>query len=304
MIYTAGETVFDIIFKGLNSVSGCAGGAMLNTSVSLGRLNADISFISEVGNDIVGEQILNFLNNNGIKTKFIKQVDNKAILALAFLDKNDNADYSFYAMPRKVKFSLNYPDFTGNDIFLIGSFFAISTITENGVKDLFELAHKNDTLIYYDPNFRKPHYHQLNELKPKIISNISNADIIRGSHEDFNLIFDVDSSDEVYEIINKQGNKILIYTKDSEYVDVLTETFNKRYLVSPVKTVSTIGAGDTFNAGVAYILDKLKIRKHNISTLSESEWDKIIPFAIKIASFVCTQKDNYISKEFAEEIKW
>ena len=63
-IFAIGETVYDIIFKGTQPVSAKPGGAMLNTAVSLGRLNLPVHFISEYGYDIVGDIINNFLNKN------------------------------------------------------------------------------------------------------------------------------------------------------------------------------------------------------------------------------------------------
>ena len=39
-IYTIGETLFDIIFKNGQPQAGKAGGAMLNSSVSLGRIGS------------------------------------------------------------------------------------------------------------------------------------------------------------------------------------------------------------------------------------------------------------------------
>ena len=60
-IYTIGETVYDIIFKNCQPIAAKAGGSMLNSSVSLGRLGLPVSFISEIGKDQVGGFIFVFL---------------------------------------------------------------------------------------------------------------------------------------------------------------------------------------------------------------------------------------------------
>src|ERR1035437_6824051 len=96
-VYTIGETVLDIVFKNLQPVAAKAGGSMLNTAVSLGRLGLPVHFISEYGIDTVGEIIDGFLNSNSVATQYVYHyADGKSALALAFLDEKNNANYSFY----------------------------------------------------------------------------------------------------------------------------------------------------------------------------------------------------------------
>src|SRR5665811_742631 len=96
-IYGIGETVFDIIFKNEQPQVAKAGGAMLNSTVSLGRIGLPVSFISEYANDNVGKIIDNFLQENGVGTDFIDHFkEGKTKLALAFLNEKNDASYTFY----------------------------------------------------------------------------------------------------------------------------------------------------------------------------------------------------------------
>ena len=56
-VYTLGETVYDIIFKEMSVSSGGAGGATLNSAVSLGRMNKPVAFLGEYGNDLLGSAV-------------------------------------------------------------------------------------------------------------------------------------------------------------------------------------------------------------------------------------------------------
>lgn len=86
-IYTIGETVLDILFRGNQPFTAKAGGACLNTSVSLGRLNLPVYFISEYGLDEVGNFIDNYLRENNVNTDNVyRYYDGKSALALAFLN--------------------------------------------------------------------------------------------------------------------------------------------------------------------------------------------------------------------------
>ena len=63
-----GETILDILFKNNQPTVAVPGGSVFNGLVSLGRAGANVTFISEVGGDRVGDIILNFMKDNGIST--------------------------------------------------------------------------------------------------------------------------------------------------------------------------------------------------------------------------------------------
>lgn len=92
-----GETILDIIFKNDQPHTAVPGGSVFNGLVSLGRLGVPVSFISEVGNDHVGEIIRRFMEENHISTEFVDRFpDGKSPISLAFLDNENNANYTFY----------------------------------------------------------------------------------------------------------------------------------------------------------------------------------------------------------------
>ena len=87
------------------------------------------------------------------------------------------------------------------------------------------------------------------------------------------------------------------------YSLLLSPSVRKRFPVKNVPTVSTIGAGDNFNAGILYGLVKYDIRRDDLDTLSEETWTKVVQCGIDFATEVCQSFDNSISKEFAERYK-
>lgn len=92
-----GETIFDIIFQNNQPTASVPGGSTFNGIISLGRTGIPVSFISETGNDHVGEIILNFMRENGVSTDYMQVYpDGKSAISLAFLDEQRNAQYQFY----------------------------------------------------------------------------------------------------------------------------------------------------------------------------------------------------------------
>ena len=299
-IYAIGETVLDIIYKNGKVVSSTPGGSMLNTSVSLGRIRFPISFISEIGKDLVGIFILGFLKKNGVNTNRIDLFeDGKSALALAFLDENENAEYSFYKSYPKERLNVTLPDFNVNDVFLFGSFFSIDREVRDKIQSILISAKSNDCICIYDPNFRMPHIHDLPFVMEYIKENISYADIVRGSNEDFQLIFGTQNADDTFEHILKCGSEVLIYTKGGDSVEVRTKKLKLFFPVEKVELKSTIGAGDTFNSGIVYKLYSLGIDKKSIVDLSQECWSEIIMTSITFAAEVCQSFENFISIETA-----
>jgi len=67
--------------------------------------------------------------------------------------------------------------------------------------------------------------------------------------------------------------------------------------------LSTIGAGDNFNAGMIAAIYKNGITGEHLATMGEDMWSKVISSGIDFASDVCMSYENYISEEFAENLK-
>lgn len=302
-IYTIGETLFDIIFKDGQPQAGKPGGAMLNSSVSLGRIGLPVSLISEYGDDDIGRIIDNFLNGNGVSTSFSDHFrEGNTALAIAVLNERNDASYTFYKNYPSKRLGMDFPQIQMDDIILYGSIYAITREIRSKFVSFVQSASAKGGILLYDPNFRKAHASELDELRPLIIENISMAGIIRGSDEDFHNIFGAVSPDKAWDVV-KQYCGCMVYTASGEAVYVKTLNFAGRFPVKKIKPLSTIGAGDNFNAGMIAAIYKNNISKDQLATMGETEWEKVISMGIDFASDVCMSYENYISDEFAAKLK-
>lgn len=302
-VFGFGETVFDIIFKDGQPMAAKPGGSVLNSFVSLGRLGWNPCFISEYARDSVGQLIDSFLIENGVDTNFVNRyTDGKSALALAFLDKENNASYSFYKDFPEQRLQVLPADLDAGDVVLFGSIYASNAEVRSSVLRFLDTAKKSGALIVYDPNFRKAHISELKELKPRIVENIQYADIIRGSDEDFQLIFGIDKPEDLGSMI-ETSSKILIYTKNAGGAEVYNKSGNLEVPSEKISPISTIGAGDNFNAGILhYILEK-GILKNDLQFIDNHDLLGMLRTGVRFASHVCLQYDNYISGEFAESFR-
>ena len=80
-----------------------------------------------------------------------------------------------------------------------------------------------------------------------------------------------------------------------------TDFIHQSYQPPAINPVSTIGAGDNFNAGIIYGLLKENITLNELYDLSEEKWDRLINYAMLFSSEVCKDYSNYISRSFANQ---
>ena len=298
VIYTIGETIYDIIFDHGQPKAARPGGSMLNTAVSLGRCGLHVEMITELGQDMVGQTILEFLVSNGVSTSFVKPVEGlKTPVALAFLNEQANADYSFYIKYPENRLNFTWPEPKKSDIVLFGAFYSLDPAIRQKIAGFVEKAKQNGAFIMYDPNIRKNHLGEVRKLMDFVEENFALADIVRGSDEDFENLFGITDGKKVFDRTRKSGCKYLIYTRAGKGAEFFSDNFHLHVPAGKIKVVSTIGAGDTFNAGIIYGLVARRLTNSDLAPISPGTWKEIINSGVFFASDVCQSYDNYISVE-------
>ena len=301
-IYGIGETVLDIIIKNGQPQAAKAGGSVLNSAVSMGRMGLPVYFMSEYASDDAGKLVDEFLRQNGVDTSFVQRYsDGNTTIALAFLNKRNDASYTFYKNPSSKRLDLNFPVISEDDILQCGSFYAITPEIRDRFVELLHYAKEKGALVLYDPNFRKSHLDEVDMLRPVIIENMDLAFMVRGSDEDFRNIFGVTTPDEAWQIV-KSHCDCLVYTASSEGVHVRTKSYSGKFPVHRITPVSTIGAGDNFNAGMLTAIYRKDLGKEDLLMMDRNGWNEIITTAVAFATHVCLSYENYISMEFAHEM--
>jgi len=301
-----GETVLDIIFKNDRPIEAVPGGSTFNGIVSLGRAGVDTVFVSEAGSDRVGARVMQFLRDNGVSTECVNVYpDGKSPVSLAFLDNENNADYIFYRDVPHDHMDFTYPDIQPDDIVVFGSFYAVNPALRPQVAGLLELARSRGAIIYYDVNFRPAHHNDVMRITPNLIENLEYADIVRGSSDDFAELYKTADADRVYASEISFYCKRFICTDGARPVIVHSDGgMRKEYAVPPTHTVSTIGAGDNFNAGFIFGMLKYGVTRDQLERgLNPETWDKLVECAQAFSADCCKDIYNYISREFGASLQ-
>ena len=299
-----GETIMDIIFKNGKPTAAVPGGSVFNGIISLGRLGINVSLISETGNDRVGDQIIEFLKDNGVEHSGVIQYHNgRSAISLAWLNDKNDAEYMFYKDYPSARLDVNWPEINPDDVVMMGSYFVLNPVLREKVKDFLNYARSKGALIYYDLNFRSSHKHEAIKIYADMLENLEYADIVRGSVEDLENLFGSSDPVKIYKREIEFYCKNFICTDASGDIILQTPSVKNIFKVEEIETVSTIGAGDNFNAGVIYGIIKYGVMRDELAMLNESQWNNIIRCGIDLASDVCKSFNNSISKEFAQNYK-
>ena len=307
-----GETVLDIIFKDDQPIGAVPGGSVFNGIISLGRSGVSASFISEAGNDRVGRSIIKFLRDNGVDADAVNVYpDSKSPISLAFLNEKNDAEYIFYKDHPRDQLDFAYPPVSRDDVVMFGSFYAVTPAIRPQVVGFLEYARQRGAILYYDVNFRASHKNDLLRVQPNLLENLELADIVRGSAEDFQVMFGKSDADQIYRSQIAFYTRKFICTRGAEPVELRAEdpatggTLKKQYPVAHTeRVISTIGAGDNFNAGFVYGLIRYGITRDVIERgLTEQQWDDVIRQAQLFSANVCQSINNSVDQAFGDEMK-
>jgi len=287
-----GETVLDILFKNDQPQKAVPGGSTFNSIVSLGRAGVRCAMVTEVGGDHIGDMICRYLTDNGVSPEYVcRHAGTKSHITLAFLNEQNDADYVFYKDHASAALDGRLPKIESGDVVLFGSFFAINPAIRPAVSRLLHEAREAGAWLYYDVNFRKTHIADIPRVMAHVEENMRLANLVRGSMEDFAYLYGLHDADAVYERVSRLCDK-LILTDGARPLRIYTPAGCDEYPVRPIATVSTVGAGDNFNAGYLYAMLQ-----------GTDDQAGRVAMAQRWSQDVCRQFGNTISDGLAAELR-
>ena len=295
-----GETVLDIVLRDGQAQAAVPGGSTFNAMISLGRTigrehpEVPLLMVTQTGDDAVSQLVLSFMEANGIRPDGVVRSPGQSTLSLAMLDSRGNARYEFFRDKELPAFQAPDLRFEAGDFVLFGSFFAISPETREQARLLVRRAREAGATVYYDINFRKNH--NAADSLPQIEENMALSTIVRGSSEDIEALYGTDDAAKVYEEHIAPLCANFICTRGARETEVFSPGVHLHFPVpQDTKVISTIGAGDNFNAGTLYALAKALAPR---PALTAADWERIVPIAHAFSANVVASLYNYVDPGF------
>lgn len=264
MIICCGEALIDMIASATSDGQACftphAGGAVFNTAIALGRLGQDTGFVTGLSRDLFGAQLARALEASHVDCSHVIRSGLPTTLAFVELT-NGQARYTFYDENTAGR-SLT-PDQLPALPAAAGALYfgGISLISEPCAEFYAALAEREarNRLIMIDPNIRAAFVQDEARYRARLDRMIAVADIVKVSDEDLDWIIPGTADlEEKARRLCAAGPHAVLVTRGAEGASaILTDTPMINVPAQRATIVDTVGAGDTFNAGVLAKLAEL-----------------------------------------------
>lgn len=296
-ILCCGEALIDMIpvptSDGANTFVAHSGGAIFNTAISLGRLDVPVGMLTGLSTYLFGQQLRDDLSLSGVNCDHIALSDRPTTLAFVKLVAG-HAEYSFYdenTAGRMLETADLHPLSENLSAMYFGG---ISLACEPGAETYATLCANNahNHVVMIDPNIRPSFIEDEERYRARLSGMLRRADIVKVSDEDLDWISPGEpTTEEKAEALLDRGPSIVILTRGSKgATGYLSNDMQVNVTAPSADVVDTVGAGDTFNAGVLCRLQQCGLlTKANITKITEKELKDALTFGARVAAITVSR---------------
>ncbi|MCG8512353.1 MAG: carbohydrate kinase [Rhodospirillales bacterium] len=270
----------DLAFQPFN------GGSVYNVAIALGRLGMDVGFFGGLSEDLFGRSLSEGLKASKVDLSFAVQNERSSTLAFVKFDGGD-AEYAFVdgASVGRMLTQSDIPELPESVTAL--HFGSISLIPDPGGATYETMAVQNadKRLISFDPNIRPTLIHDRDAYLRRFEAMVEAAHILKLSDADLEwLAPGADAAAASREWIGR-GVGLVVLTRGGEGAISFTARETVQCPPARVDVVDTIGAGDTFMAGLLAHFDTAGVlNPDGIGTLDGQTLIEALDFATRAAA--------------------
>jgi len=248
-----GESLIDIVHRPDGSTQEYVGGSPANVAVGLARLGREVTFATRIGNDSRGTRIAAQLDEEGVRLTDGSVGKQPTSVATSTLDTTGAATYSF-----DLTWELDEVQvLEGLTHVHTGS---VAATLEPGASTVLNTIQKarSSATISYDPNARPSLMGDPHEVRAKIEQLIGLSDVVKASDEDVAWLYDGAPLSDILRLWGQLGPALLVITRGHKGAVIGLSITGELTSINAVavEVVDTVGAGDSFMAGlVSGLLD-------------------------------------------------
>lgn len=292
MILCCGEALIDMIpaptATGAEGFVPHAGGAVFNTAIALGRLGARAGMLTGLSTDLFGRQLAGALEASHVDTALV--IESARHTTLAFVQLTDgHASYSFFDENSAGRM-LEPDDMPALPAEVSALFFGGISLASEPCADAYAalLAREGaGRAVMIDPNIRPRFIADESRYRARLGGMLEQADIVKVSDEDLNwLLPDPLTLQEKAAAMLERGPSVLILTRGGEgATGFLAGGAEVQVPAQRAVIADTVGAGDTFNAGVLAKLSELgQLTKPALAALPPKVLEQAMQHGAKVAA--------------------
>jgi fructokinase len=293
-IVVAGETVIDLAPAPGGLWAAHPGGGPANTAVALARLGTPTAMLARISTDPFGVLLHERLSSNGVDLGYVVSAPEPATMAVVGLADDGSASYSFYID--------GTADWQWSESELPTSFdssvravhagsMALMRSPGAAVLESLLAREKPHRVVSVDPNVRAAVCPDHVEYAAHVSRWLGLAHIVKASSDDVAWLYPGRAIDDVLADWSSRGPAVVVLTLGSDgAVARLAGGPTVRVAGIEVEVVDTIGAGDTFSAGLLNQLDEAGfLDLERLADLSADDVAAALRFGVRVAAVTCTR---------------
>ena len=286
MILACGEALIDMLpresTKGEAAFAPYPGGAVFNTAIGLGRLGIETQFLCGMSSDFLGDILRDGLDAAGVDHSPSPKL--VAPCTVAFVKLVDGqATYAFYDENSAMRTLTVAPAIDANALFFGGI-----SLVGDGCGDTFEalmLREAPARVTMIDPNIRPSFIRDVVAYRARIDRMMEAADIIKLSDEDLHWFEGEGDLPDLARGLVAKGAKLVCITEGADGVTGYSAEHEVFVPSERADVVDTVGAGDTFNAGLLAGLDRAgNLTKAKIAGLTAEDIRSALQLGVRAAA--------------------
>ena len=291
MILSCGEALIDMLPRISKQGEACfapyAGGAVFNTAIALGRLGAPSAFFSGVSTDMLGEILADTLAASKVDTAYLARSGRPTTVAFVKL-VNGQATYAFYDEGTAGRM-LSEDQLPALPADVSALFFGGISLVNDPAASTYEALQARECgtrVTMIDPNIRPGFIDgKESEYRARITRMIARADLVKLSDEDLHWLEGAGDLGALARGILARGPKVVFITEGAKGARAVTASQDRFVAATPVTVADTVGAGDTFNAGVLAALHQAGVlSKAAVAALPDAVLDAALSLGTRAAA--------------------
>ncbi|RFC66327.1 carbohydrate kinase [Fulvimarina endophytica] len=300
MYLSCGDALFDLFERHGDTdiasidLAGRVGGSPLNVALGIARLGHEASFFTKLSSDVFGRRLAGFMDAERIDRSFCIATDRHTTLAIVSLDANGTPLYDFYidgTADRSIETSELPPSLDKVTGLHVASY---ATVTEPTASALYDLVRREagSKFVSYDPNIRLSIEPDVDIWRSKVRDFVPHATLVKASEEDLEMLYPGRSTEEIQADWLDMGAEAVVVTFGGKGARAMTRSGIDAFEDSQrVTVVDTVGAGDTFQAGlIVWLIEHGRLSREGIAGCSEADIHDMLSLAMNAAAITCSRR--------------